>query len=301
MKFREIIEGKEHPAYKDLMNLAKIMGKAGDSDTRAIQVLAGKIANFTVSGNRGLLADLGKYFKELNSDARDAFISIMQKHDKSLLKSIVFKSGLKIAEEEELEEISSKKLKRYVDKSIEDQAKMAFDGYEKNKKKINKRIKGMAKAQQKISDRKHFDPVRKKEKEMMKESVELNEEILGINDTNIGQLISYTLHFIAQAHIWHLLCPNGQKHTALGELYEELQEEVDGLAEKFIAHGGELKLVVEELSPVYSDELVIAKINKFRELITAEINVNPAMASIVDGVTDLQEIVDAKLYMFNLS
>ena len=98
-----------------------------------------------------------------------------------------------------------------------------------------------------------------------------------------------------------MLCPNGQKHVALGELYEELQDEVDELAEKFIAQGGELQTVNMPLVAVYSEDMVRNRIDEFRNIVTAAIDTNPAMASIVDGVTDLQEVIDSKLYKFNLS
>ena len=97
----ELDEAKEHPAYKDLMKLAK---ELDGTDTRAIQVMAGKISNFTATGNRGNIVDLAKYFKALDSYPRDAFISVMQKHDKALLKSIAAKAGFGIKEEVELDE-----------------------------------------------------------------------------------------------------------------------------------------------------------------------------------------------------
>ena len=129
----------------------------------------------------------------------------------------------------------------------------------------------------------------------------VNERVEGVNDTGIGYVISYTLQFIAQAHAWHLVCPNGQKHMALGELYEELQSEVDGLAEKFIAQGGILQPVNEGLFPYYDEALIRERLDTFRNMVSSVITTDPRMASIVDGITDLQEIIDAKLYKFNLS
>lgn len=133
------------------------------------------------------------------------------------------------------------------------------------------------------------------------EKEEVKEAVAEVNASGIGYVISYTLHFAAQAHLWHLLCPNGQKHVALGELYEELQDEVDELAEKFIAQGGELQTVSMPLVAVYDEGMVRNRIDEFRRIVTSAIDTNPAMASIVDGVTDLQEVIDSKLYKFNLS
>lgn len=129
----------------------------------------------------------------------------------------------------------------------------------------------------------------------------LTESVDGINATGIGYIIPYTVQFIAQAHVWHLLCPNGQKHTALGELYEELQSEVDELAEKFIAQGGRLESISTPLMTYYDELEVRAKLDEFRNVVTSAITTDPRMASISDGLTDLQEVIDSKLYKFNLS
>lgn len=92
-----LAEAKEHAAYKDLMDLAK---KMNNRDTRAIQVLAGKISNFTSTGNRGLMKDMAKALKSLDTDSQAEVMKILNKKDPSLGKSIVFKmSALKESEE----------------------------------------------------------------------------------------------------------------------------------------------------------------------------------------------------------
>lgn len=129
----------------------------------------------------------------------------------------------------------------------------------------------------------------------------LTEAVDGINNSGIGYIIPYTLQFIAQAHTWHLLCPNGQKHMALGELYDELQTEVDGLAEKFIAQGGRLETVSLPLTAYYDELEVRARLEEFRNIVSSAITTDSRLASISDGLTDLQEVIDSKLYKFNLS
>ena len=140
------------------------------------------------------------------------------------------------------------------------------------------------------------DIVEKKVPPQPEQSEKITEAVDGI-----GYIIPYTLQFIAQAHVWHLLCTNGQKHTALGELYEELQSEVDGLAEKFIAQGGVLESISFPLMSYYDESEVRSKFEEFRIIVTSAINTDARMASIVDGITDLQEVIDAKLYKFNMS
>ena len=130
---------------------------------------------------------------------------------------------------------------------------------------------------------------------------QLKESISEVNNTGIGYIIPYTLNFITQAHVWHLLCTSGQKHMALGELYEELQDQVDELAEKFIAQGGKLEPFTGNIVAVYNENDVLNKIDEFRNIVTSAIDTNPRMASIVDDIIDLQEIIDAKLYKFKLN
>lgn len=130
----------------------------------------------------------------------------------------------------------------------------------------------------------------------------LNEEIdERENKEDISNLITYTLYLISQVHIWHLLCPSGQKHTALGELYNELQSAVDVLAERFIALGGKLSPLNISLVTTYSDLSVIKAIKEYREMTVKCISQDPSQQSINDAVIDLQEIADSKLYKFNLN
>ena len=128
----------------------------------------------------------------------------------------------------------------------------------------------------------------------------INEEVNGINDYGIGRLVSYSLYMVAQTHLWHLLCPSAQQHVALGEFYDELNTEVDELAERFIAQGGKLESINEPLVAEYNEYEVIKRCEMFREMVTACVTQNPDMMSIVDGVVDLQELIDNKLYKFKL-
>lgn len=128
----------------------------------------------------------------------------------------------------------------------------------------------------------------------------LNENVEGINDHNVGFIISYTLHFSSQLHIWHLLTKNAQQHSALQELYDGLREEVDKLAEKFIAQGGNLETVSDNLLAYYDEKVVRRSITEYRQLITNSISNDKNIASIVDSLIDIQEILDSGLYKFDL-
>ena len=129
----------------------------------------------------------------------------------------------------------------------------------------------------------------------------INEAIQDINAYGIGRLVTYTLHMVSQIHIWPLLCPSGQKHTALGDLYNSLNYEADVLAERFIAQGGELEVINASLVPFYDETTVRNELDLYRTMVTASMTDRPDMAAINDAVIDLQEIIDSNLYKFNLS
>lgn len=131
----------------------------------------------------------------------------------------------------------------------------------------------------------------------------LNEAIDEINEFGLGYFITYSIFMVGQSHVWHLLCPNGQKHTALGEFYNELQSEVDELAERFITQGGKLENIDRGIIAQYDEYSVIQEFENFRSYVSGcigAIGVSSTMASIVDGLTDIQEVIDSKLYKFKL-
>lgn len=131
----------------------------------------------------------------------------------------------------------------------------------------------------------------------------VNEQLEGINSCDIGYLIPYTMFMIGQIHIWHLLCTSGQKHTALGDLYDDLVESIDELAEKFIAQGGN----ISETEPykyisMYNENEIYNYINNYRTHISSVIenSMGAELKSIQDSVIDLQEVIDSFLYKFKL-
>lgn len=131
----------------------------------------------------------------------------------------------------------------------------------------------------------------------------INEYIEGINETGIGYLIPYTMYCIGQIHIWHLLCTSGQKHTALGDLYDDLVENIDELSEKFIAQGG----IISESEPYkymcrYNENEIYNYINNYRTYISTVIenSMGAELKSIQDSIIDLQEVIDEFLYKFKL-
>ena len=136
----------------------------------------------------------------------------------------------------------------------------------------------------------------------------LNEAVLDVPATNTGNrlesIIPDMMNVISQIHIWHLLCPSGQKHMALGELYESLQDEVDELAEIYIAMGGAIGTVGYFVADVkYSDMKVIEYLKGFVQTINEAIKNTTAAEqfSLNDELGDIQESIYHFIYKFNLS
>lgn len=129
----------------------------------------------------------------------------------------------------------------------------------------------------------------------------MSEEVQEINSNAISYIIPKTMAMIAQAHLWHLLVKSGQKHTALNEFYEELQDELDELSERYIAQGG---MIDSQQFVLDTDtSVILERVDNYRKEISScisELTGNSEMASILDGVTDLQECVDSFIYKFKL-
>jgi hypothetical protein len=123
MKFRDIIEGKntKSKCSDELHALAK---KTNGSETREIQVIAGKLDNFAATGNPGVIADAVKVLKQMDAGPRAKVMEIIKKSDPSMAKSLARKSGLN----EEVDELSEGKKLRNVlsDKELEKSMKKAL-------------------------------------------------------------------------------------------------------------------------------------------------------------------------------
>lgn len=138
-----------------------------------------------------------------------------------------------------------------------------------------------------------------KAQEKINEAVNVDE----LNTSGVGYIITKTLAMAAQVHIWHLLAKSGQKHSALGSFYDVLETEVDGLAEKFIAIGGEIAGFDCQFVAKYDDSNIILAVREFREEVSGcimFIKDNSDLQSILDGLTDLQEEIDQFVYRFKL-
>jgi hypothetical protein len=98
--FREqtVTEAKSK-ASDELRAYAK---KSGGIDKKDFMVLAGKLDNFAGSGNPGVVADVAKMLRDMDTDPRDKAIEIMMKNDPAMTRSVMRKAGLK--EEVELQE-----------------------------------------------------------------------------------------------------------------------------------------------------------------------------------------------------
>lgn len=152
-----------------------------------------------------------------------------------------------------------------------------------------------------------YRPVKKDEEEklfaLIRKQYAVNESIQKINENSIGYVIVRTLALISQVHMWHFLIKSGQKHLALGEYYNELQDKVDGLAEKFVVLGGSLIEYNYTIRPYTSEEIILNEVIDFRAYVVTQIELlkdDSELAGIYDSLVDLQEITDSFAFKFNL-
>ncbi len=134
----------------------------------------------------------------------------------------------------------------------------------------------------------------------------VNEKIELSSDTgNVNMLLTETLHFANQIQLWHWLATSGQKHTALGDFYNSLRENIDSLAETLIAQAiSPLTRGSKTLDVNYSDEVIKYQTKEYRQLITELIDIvsveKSDIANIRDALVDIQEGIDKFVYQFDL-
>ena len=139
-----------------------------------------------------------------------------------------------------------------------------------------------------------------------KQSKEINEKVELQSDTgDVNMLLTETLHFANQIQLWHWLAKSGQKHTALGDFYESLRDNIDSLAETLIAQAiSPLVRGSKTLDVVYSDDVIMYQTKEYRQFITNVIDQTssdkPDIANVRDMVVDIQECIDKFVYQFDL-
>ena len=139
-----------------------------------------------------------------------------------------------------------------------------------------------------------------------KQSKEINEKVTITSDiSNIAILLTETLHFANQLQIWHWLAKSGQKHTALGDFYSSLRENIDSLAETLIAQAiSPITKGSKTLDVVYSDDVITYQTKEYRQYISnliEQLSVEKSdIANVRDMVIDIQECIDKFVYQFDL-
>ena len=139
-----------------------------------------------------------------------------------------------------------------------------------------------------------------------KQSKEINEKVTTTSDiSNIAILLTETLHFANQIQVWHWLAKSGQKHTALGDFYSVLRENIDSLAETLIAQTiSPISRGSKTLDVVYSDDVITYQTKEYRQFITnliEQLSVEKSdTANVRDALVDIQEGIDKFVYQFDL-
>jgi DNA-binding ferritin-like protein len=134
----------------------------------------------------------------------------------------------------------------------------------------------------------------------------VNEKVELPSDTgNVNMLLTETLYFANQIQLWHWLATSGQKHTALGDFYNSLRENIDSLAETLIAQAISLLTRGSKTLDVnYSDEVIKYQTKEYRQFITNIIDQlstdKSDIANVRDMVVDIQECIDKFIYQFDL-
>ena len=148
----EITEAKSK-AGDALMAYAK---KSGGIDKRDMMTIAGKLQNYAATGNPSNKMDIAKKLKSMDTDPRDKVVEILMANDPAMGRAIMQKAGIKLREEtqmdeQKLDELSPMTLRKYRAKASRDQA--GGNPMTRDPKRFDKRSKGIARANKKISSR----------------------------------------------------------------------------------------------------------------------------------------------------
>jgi len=92
--------------------LKSSLKKFDSSDHRHVQVLAGKLDNWAETGNASIMADIVKYLAAMDTEPREIALYAIEKADKAMYKSIMFKLSKKMNESTWKQQLSNQKARK---------------------------------------------------------------------------------------------------------------------------------------------------------------------------------------------
>ncbi len=142
---------------------------------------------------------------------------------------------------------------------------------------------------------------------ILKKMLSLNEnDEEGDDSLDVFDAIMSVMVFGLQTHVYHILTKKYAEHVAIGEFYDDITKDADGLAEMYIGMGGEMSRYDAydiELSIMYDKESFVDELHEFREVVTSAISITnePSLMSLNGIFVDLQSDVDELLYKLTLN
>lgn len=133
----------------------------------------------------------------------------------------------------------------------------------------------------------------------LKESISVE----GIEATGVQSVIRSGLELVAQFHIYHWLTKSYAQHNALGSFYSSLEDNIDTLAENYIALGGVLSGDCTLFTKMnYNIVDVINNLTSYRALISDALSYTSgsSMLSLNDCLIDIQRLIDKTIYLLEL-
>lgn len=124
------------------------------------------------------------------------------------------------------------------------------------------------------------------------------------SDSQIVSVIASAMRLTIQAHVWHLLTKSYSSHEAIGDFYETLTEQIDTLAEQYLATGGTLTGSSDmTIEYNYDRTSVLTQLTDFRSGLSSTITSldSSATESIKDTLIAMQKLVDKTAYLLDLN
>lgn len=126
------------------------------------------------------------------------------------------------------------------------------------------------------------------------------------NQTTVLDFVIYSLNVVSQFHLYHFLTKDAQRHDAIGEFYNGLNDEIDSFTEYFLGEN-DVYVVSSPLSTRLETDPTLPNIldsiesyNQYVLKIREMLDTNTE-GSLVDSLDDIKELISKLKYKLKMS
>lgn len=134
---------------------------------------------------------------------------------------------------------------------------------------------------------------------ILKESI----QVPGLPVQEISDVLVFGLGLVAQFHVYHWQTKSYEQHKAFGGFYEDLQGDLDSLAEKFIGVGGALSAFTSmPVTDQFNAGAAIANLQTYRRMVVVALGktTDSELLAVNDCLVEIQKLIDQTIYLLDL-